>query len=106
MLFRFGLAYELELGKKNSIQSSLNFNHPSNNVETVDIGIEVKLMKAYYLRAGYHSLGADYAADGLTLGGGLKYRIFHSMNLTVDYAWSDWTILSSVSRLTIGISSN
>jgi len=106
VLFRFGLAYELELGKKNSIQSSLNFNHPSNNVETVDIGIEVKLMKAYYLRAGYHSLGADYAADGLTLGGGLKYRIFHSMNLTVDYAWSDWTILSSVSRLTIGISSN
>jgi len=63
-------------------------------------------MKSYYLRAGYHSLGADYAADGLTLGCGLKYKLYHAMAVTVDYSYSDWTILSSVSRVTIGISSN
>ena len=106
VLFRFGLAYELEFGEKNSLQTAMNFNHPSNNVETVDVGFEAKFFNTYFLRAGYHSLGADYAADGLTLGGGLKYKLFHSMMLTVDYSWSDWTILSSVSRLTIGISAN
>jgi len=106
VLFRFGLAYELEMGVNNSVQTAINFNHPSNDVETVDIGIEAKIMKSYYLRAGYHSLGADYAADGLTLGCGLKYKLYHAMAVTVDYSYSDWTILSSVSRVTIGISSN
>lgn len=106
VLFRFGLAYELEMGANNSLQTALNFNHPSNNVETIDLGIEAKLMKSYYLRAGYHSLGADYAADGLTLGCGLKYRLYNAMAVTVDYSYSDWTILSTVSRITIGISSN
>jgi opacity protein-like surface antigen len=104
ILFRFGLAYELVLNSKTSVQLASNVNHPSDDVETIDLGIEAKMLNAVYLRAGYHSLFADYAADGLTLGAGLKYKILGSATITVDYAWSDWTILSSVNRFTIGIS--
>ena len=104
LLFRFGMAYLVPINPSTSIQVSGNLNHPSNDVETVDIGVEGRLFDAVYLRGGYHSIFADYAADGLTLGAGIRYKILGAMTFTFDYAWSDWTILSSVHRFTIGIS--
>ncbi len=104
LLFRFGIAYEWVLNHRTSIQFAGNLNHPSDNVETVDLGIEGKLFNMVYLRAGYHSLFADYAADGLTLGAGLKYKILGAVNLTFDYSWSDWSVLTYVNRFSVGIS--
>ncbi len=104
MLFRFGMAYEWMMSKKNSLLFAATLNHPSNNVETVDVGMEAKLFDVGYLRAGYRSLFADYAADGLTLGAGLRYKVLGAAVLTFDYSWSDWTVLASVNRFTVGIS--
>jgi len=104
LLFRFGLAYSLDFTPKNSLVLATNVNHPSNDVETMDLGMEAKVMNMFFLRAGYHSLFADYSADGLTLGAGLAYKLFNSATLTLDYAWSDWTVLASVNRFTLGIS--
>ncbi len=104
LLFRFGLAYTLDFNSYNSLLLATNVNHPSNDVETLDVGMEAKLLKLFYLRAGYHSLFADYAADGLTLGAGFAYKILGTATLTLDYAWSDWSVLASVNRYTIGIS--
>jgi len=104
LLFRFGLAYEWTLNAKNSLLFASNVNHPSDDVESVDLGMEARMFNSVYLRAGYHSLFADYAADGLTLGAGVKYRIRGVATITVDYAWSDWTVLSSTNRFTLGIS--
>lgn len=104
LLFRFGIAYEWQLNAKNSLLFAGNMNHPSNDVQTVDLGIEAKLFNITYLRAGYRSLFADYAADGLTLGAGLKYKILGAATITFDYAWTDWSVLSHVNRFTIGIS--
>ena len=104
MLFRFGLAYEWVLSQKNSLLFATTLNHPSNNVETVDVGMEAKIFDVGYLRAGWRSLFADYSADGLTLGAGLRYKILGAAVLTFDYSWTDWTVLSSVNRFTIGVS--
>ncbi|MBN1352028.1 PorV/PorQ family protein [candidate division KSB1 bacterium] len=103
LLFRFGMAYELNFSEKNSLLFASNVNHPSTDVETVDLGCEVKLLNSFYLRAGYHSLFADYAADGLTLGAGFKQKVLGFTTITLDYSWSDWTVLASVNRFTIGI---
>lgn len=104
LLFRFGIAYELMFNEKNSLLFASNFNSPSNDVETLDLGLEAKLLNVAYLRAGYRSLFADYAADGLTLGAGLRYKILGAAVISVDYSWTDWSILSYVNRFTIGIS--
>jgi len=104
LLFRFGMAYEWEYDNNNSVLFAGNINHPSNDVETVDLGCEVKLLNAAYLRAGYHSLFNDEAANGLTLGAGLRYSLAGAATISLDYAWSDWTVLSSVNRFTLGIS--
>lgn len=104
LLFRFGLSYTMELNSQNSLIIASNVNHPSNDVETMDVGMEARLLNLFFLRAGYHSLFADYAANGLTVGAGFAYKILGVATISFDYAWSDWTVLASVNRFTIGIS--
>lgn len=104
LLFRFGMSYSFDFNAHNSLLFASNVNHPSNDVETMDLGMEARLLNMFFLRAGYHSLFADYAADGLTLGAGFAYKILGVATITLDYAWSDWSVLASVNRFTIGIS--
>ena len=104
MLFRFGIAYKFELDESNSITLASNLNHPSNNVETVDVGMEAQIFNSFYLRGGYQSLFADYAANGLTFGAGINYKILDVMAIIVDYSWSDWGVLNEVHRFSIGLS--
>ena len=106
LLFRFGISYEHEINRGNSILLATNFNHPSDDAESVDVGTELKFMNVAFLRAGYRSLFNEAAVDGLTLGGGLQYKMRGFATFSLDYAWTDWTILSSVHRFTLGISAN
>jgi opacity protein-like surface antigen len=103
LLFRFGVAYQVDFSSDYIVQFAANVNHPSNDKESLDLGVEANVFQSFYLRAGYRSLFADYAANGLTLGGGLKYGFAEIVNITVDYAWSDWSILESVNRFTLGV---
>ncbi len=105
LLFRFGIAYQYDLNDMNTLTIATNLNHPSNNVETVDVGLEAKIFDVFYLRGGYQSLFSDTAENGLTLGAGINYRILDIATFVVDYSWSDWGVLSSVNRFSIGISS-
>ncbi|MCB9208826.1 MAG: PorV/PorQ family protein [Ignavibacteriales bacterium] len=104
LLFRFGAAYEYEFDESNSFTFASNLNHPSNNVETVDLGFEAKVFDSFYLRGGYQSLFSETAENGLTLGAGINYRILDIATFIVDYSWSDWGLLTSVNRFSIGIS--
>ena len=103
ILFRFGLAYRMDLNADYSLQVAGSMNHPSNDKESVDLGVELNIYDAVYLRAGYRSLFGDQTEDGLTLGGGLAYTFIDVVTLKVDYAWSDWNVLASVNRFTLGV---
>lgn len=104
LLFRFGIAYKYDLSDMNSITLATNLNHPNNNVETVDLGAEAKIFDLFYLRGGYQSLFSTNAENGLTLGAGINYKVLDVATFTIDYSWSDWGVLSSVNRFSIGIS--
>lgn len=104
LLFRFGLSYTWNFNDNNALLIAGNLNTPSNDDESLDIGSEIKFINVAFLRAGYRSLFNNVAVDGLTLGGGLQYVLRGFGRVTLDYAWTDWTILSSVHRFTLGIS--
>ena len=53
LLFRFGMAYEWKWDAQNSLLLAGNLNHPANDVQTLDLGIEARLVNNAYLRAGY-----------------------------------------------------
>lgn len=104
LFFRFGIAYQYDLDENNAFTIGTNLNHPSNNIETVDLGFEAKIFNSFYLRGGYQSLFSDTAENGLTLGAGINYKILDMATFIVDYSWSDWGVLASVDRFSIGIS--
>jgi len=104
LLFRFGVAYQYDLDENNAFTVVSTLNHPSNDVETVDFGFEAKVFNSFYLRGGYQSLFSDTAENGLTLGAGINYKVLDIATFTVDYSWSDWGVLSSVNRFSIGVS--
>ena len=66
--------------------------------------MEAQIFNSFYLRGGYQSLFADYAANGLTFGAGINYKILDAMAIIVDYSWSDWGVLNEVHRFSIGLS--
>jgi hypothetical protein len=104
LLFRFGISYELELNRDNSLRLATDLLHPSFSNESINLGLELKTFKAFYLRAGYQNLFERNAINGLCLGAGLEYRVVGRSTITIDYAWSDWTVLESTNRFTVGIS--
>jgi hypothetical protein len=103
LLFRFGAAYMLPFSEDYSVQFAANVNHPSDDKESLDLGAELILWDLVFLRGGYQSLFTDYSANGFALGGGLKYTFSGIATLTVDYAYTDWSILASTNRFTLGV---
>jgi hypothetical protein len=103
LLFRFGIAYERDLGSFGSALITMDVNHPSNSTESINLGAEYGFAGLLYLRAGYANLLEKEKINGLTLGGGLDYYQRGSMGFRVDYAYSDWGILEQTHRFSIGI---
>jgi hypothetical protein len=101
LLFRIGMAYDLELGKDSRMTISTEMKHPNDNVQQEAFGLEYGWKEQYFLRAGYRF---NYDEEGLGLGGGFRTTISGNTDLVVDYAWADYGRLESVHRFSIGIS--
>ncbi len=75
---------------------------PTNNCEYVNVGSELQIAKYFNIRAGYQSLGQEYAENGLTLGFGLDISLYN-YNLIVDYAYQDYGKLGDFQTTAISI---
>jgi long-subunit fatty acid transport protein len=103
LLFRFGLAYRFEIFPRNNITIAMDLNHPSNNVESMNLGVEYDLRNLLMLRAGYESMFDDESENGLTFGGGIRLATGYNSNVTFNYSFSSWGILDNVQRYSIDI---
>lgn len=101
--FRAGISYGMELGKLGSVLATIDVNHPTNNTESVNLGMEYGFMDMFFLRCGYENLGEDDAENGLTLGAGMDFYYQNRYGFRIDYAYSDWGILESSSRFSLGL---
>lgn len=105
LLFRAGISYGMNWGPFGSVTLATDLNHPSNTTESINMGVEYGYAGIFFLRAGYENLFEDDAVNGLTLGGGIDYYEpgKSRIGFRVDYAYSDWGILESAHRFSIGI---
>jgi len=102
-LFRFGLSYDRELIKNNSISIALDLLHPSTAEESINLGAEYGFFDVVFIRGGYQNLFEQDAINGLTLGAGIKYRLQNRTGVALDYGWSDWGILTSTHKISFTI---
>ncbi len=101
LLFRMGLAYDVQFGPKSLVTFAGEFKHPNDNEQQGSLGMQYGYSERFFLRAGQK---INYAEEGLTLGGGLSLPFGESSKLTLDYAWQDFGRLASAQRFSVGIS--
>jgi len=96
IFFRLGLAYDLLNQEMNRFTLALDALHPTDNVESVNIGAEYGFMNMVFLRAGYKSLFQEDTEEGLTLGAGVEYRMSGVGAFILNYAWAEFGVLGDI----------
>ena len=102
-IFRFGLAYRLALPANSALVTAVDLTHPTGSTESVNPGLEYSFNDLLFLRAGYQNLFERDSIKGLTLGGGIQYRLRDRSRVVFDYAWSDWDILRQAHRFSLSL---
>ena len=103
LLFRAGISYQRDLSDFGDVLFSVDLNHPSHATESISLGLEYGYGKLFYLRGGYKNLFERDSITGLSLGAGIDYRMKGSLGIRFDYSWSDWGILKSAQRFSVGL---
>ena len=104
LIFRVGIAGELLESEKTRLSFGLDALHPNDNTESMNAGLEFAYAETFFLRSGYATLFRDATEEGLTLGGGIYYRLGKSnTKLKLDYSYTDFGRFDFIQRLTIGL---
>lgn len=99
LAFRFGVAYDVELGRKSVVTVAGDVMHPNDNTQQGALGAEFAYDEKYFLRGGYK---VNYEEQGLSFGGGFSTPVSKHTDLLFDYAWQDFGRLQSTHRFSIG----
>ena len=104
LLFRVGLSGEIIESEKMRLSFAVDALHPNDNVEWVNAGLEYAVAETFFLRSGITTLFREDSEEGLTVGGGVHYRIGGSTTqIKLDYSYSAFGRLKNVQRLSLGI---
>jgi len=99
LTFRVGMAYDFVNSPESKFTVSMEAKHPNDNIQQASLGGEYLWKETFSLRAGYK---LNYEEEGLTLGGGMKIKAGKNTKLDINYAWADFSRLSSVHRFSLG----
>ena len=103
--FRLGIAYDVIDSGDNLLTLALDANHPNDNSERLNMGMEYWYRKMAAIRGGYKfRLGEDRSDDeeGLTLGLGIHLTLGKRL-LALDYAYADFGHLQQAHRVSLGL---
>lgn len=103
LLFRFGVSYRIKTAGSGNLLVSTDLVHPGNNTESINIGGEYSFNEFLFVRGGYESMLERDQENGLTVGGGLKFKIFGNGHVRIDYAYVNWGVLDNADRFTIAL---
>jgi hypothetical protein len=90
MTFKLGLAMELLQDKESRVTLAGDIEHPNDNLERVNMGVEAVYKKMLALRSGY-TFKHDTA--GLAFGAGFIWQ-----KMSIDYSYTDYGLLDWVHR--------
>ncbi len=101
--FKIGVLYKALDTEKHRAYLAVDAQHPNNDYESVNVGVEYLFNGMFALRGGYKSLFLPDSEESLTLGAGLNYPILGNVMLHIDYAYADFGRLENVQKFSIGI---
>ncbi len=96
-IFKVGLAAELYQTSTNRLTTSIQLNHPNDNAENVNMGMEYAWREMFFLRSGY-KMNVD--EETFSIGAGCKAPL-KIIDLAIDVAYSNFGRLGDVTRFSI-----
>lgn len=101
LAFRAGIAMDVFKYKNSQLIFAVEAYNPSDNAESVNIGMEYLFSDYAALRFGYKSLFNNDSEEGFTGGGGINLNLISGTTMILDYAYSDFGRLRYVQRFSI-----
>ncbi|MFA3783889.1 PorV/PorQ family protein [Melioribacteraceae bacterium 4301-Me] len=101
--FRVGLAYQPLKSDLNKLTLAVDAAHPSDNYESVNVGVEYAFNNMFFVRGGYKSLFLRDSEESFTFGFGVKQKLFSSFIISIDYSYGDFGRLNNVQKFSIGL---
>ncbi len=96
LMFKIGLAMDLVKSRYIRVTGALDANHPNDNTEYVNTGLEFSYNEMFFLRTGYKALFLRNSEEGLTLGAGINYKFGNQFTLMLNYGWATYGRLNDV----------
>ncbi|MBN1542114.1 PorV/PorQ family protein [candidate division KSB1 bacterium] len=103
LFFRVGLAMDVVRTPFAVMTLAVDALRPSDNDEILNVGGEVALQNALFLRAGYKSLFRKESEEGLTMGAGIRFLQPGGAQWTFDYTFADFGMLDKVQMFSLGL---
>jgi hypothetical protein len=105
LMMRAGLSMDVLKGLYNSnFILSVDALHPSDDVESINIGGEYILYNMFFLRAGYKELFSMDSEQGLCFGGGLHYTFQNTgPAFYFDYSFIDFGVFNAVHMFSVSL---
>lgn len=97
-LFRVGSSVSLMQRADQRLVGSLEFSHPPDNAERLNVGAEYAFKNFVFLRGGYN---INYDAEGLAAGAGFHFPVSVAGEANLDYAYTDMQDLGGVHRFSL-----
>ena len=104
LMFRLGASIDLLKGLyESNLILSVDALHPSDDVESVNIGGEYVFENLLSLRMGYKGFFAKDSEQGMNFGGGVRLNIAGGTSIHFDYSYVSFGILNSVHIFSVGL---
>ncbi|MBN2602371.1 MAG: hypothetical protein JXR87_10290, partial [Candidatus Marinimicrobia bacterium] len=84
--------------QKSQLNFAIDFLHPNNYSERINMGLEYSMMKKIALRCGYQT-NRDVAS--WSIGFGIN-TLISGKNIVFDYSYSNFDIFDGINRLSVG----
>jgi long-subunit fatty acid transport protein len=104
LTFRVGVAYNPIKSENHNLTLAFDALHPSDDYESINLGMEYGFQDFLFLRAGYKSLFLDDSEESYSLGFGLKKNLMGNVAIKVDYAYQDFGRLNNIQKFTLTVS--
>lgn len=97
-MFKVGFAFEPIRTGNQKLIASTEFQHPVDNAERANFGLEYNMGNRMFVRGGYN---LNYDTDGIAAGAGFRVDTGQRSWVDLDYSWVDMDQLGGVHRVSV-----
>ncbi|MGE5497282.1 MAG: PorV/PorQ family protein [Syntrophothermus sp.] len=103
LMFKIGLSMDVVKSRFFRVKAAVDANHPNDNNEYVNTGLELAYDNMLFVRGGYRALFLNESEQSYTFGGGLNYEVTPGLKVVFNYAYANYGRLKNIQYIDLGI---